>query len=123
MDINELTYEIIGATYKVHTELGPGLLESTYETCLEFELLEAGFKVESQKELPIVYREMRMEKAYRVDLLVEDLIILELKSVQHILPVHKAQLITYLKLSDMNLGLLLNFNVARMKDGITRLIV
>jgi GxxExxY protein len=121
--LNELSYKIIGAVYKVHSELGPGLLESTYEICLEYELLNSGLKVERQKPLPVVYREIKLEAGYRIDLLVENSIILELKSVDEIAPIHKAQLMTYLKLSGIKLGLLLNFNVQDMKKGINRIIM
>jgi len=121
--LNKLSYEIIGAVYKVHTELGPGLLESTYEICLEYELLKQGLKVKRQKALPVVYGEIKLEEGYRIDLLIENSIILELKSVDEIAPIHKAQLMTYLKLSDKKLGLLLNFNVKDMKEGINRIIM
>ena len=121
--LNKLSYEIIGAIYKVHTELGPGLLESTYEICLEYELLKKGFKVKRQKALPVIYNEIKLEIGYRIDLLVENSIILELKSVDEIAPIHKAQLMTYLKLSGLKLGLLLNFNVKDMKKGINRIIM
>ncbi len=122
-NLNLLSYEIIGAAYQVHSELGPGLLESTYEVCLECELLKRGFKVERQKSLPVVYDEIKLDAGYRIDLLVEDSIIVELKSVSLIEPIHRAQIMTYLKLSEMKLGLLLNFNVTDMKKGINRLIM
>jgi len=121
--INQLTYEIIGAAYKVHSELGPGLLESTYEICLEYELLKRGFKVERQKPLPVVYDGIHLDAGYRIDLLVEDAVIVELKAVEEVAPVHKAQLMTYLKLSEHKLGLLMNFNVTDMKKGIKRIIM
>ena len=121
--LNKLSYEIIGAIYKVHTELGPGLLESTYEVCLEYELLKKGLKVKRQKALPVIYNEIKLEEGYRIDLLVENSIILELKSIDEIAPIHKAQLMTYLKLSGLKLGLLLNFNVKDMKEGINRIIM
>ncbi|RLD26122.1 MAG: GxxExxY protein [Bacteroidetes bacterium] len=121
--LNKLSYQIIGAIYKVHTELGPGLLESTYEVCLEYELLKSGLKVQRQKALPVIYNEIKLEEGYRIDLLVENSIILELKSIDEIAPIHKAQLMTYLKLSGMKLGLLLNFNVRDMKEGINRIIM
>ena len=122
-DLNDLTYKIIGCAYNVHSELGPGLLESTYEVCLEYELLQAGLKVERQKALPVVYRDIKLDAGYRIDLLVENKIILELKSVDELAPVHHAQLMTYLKLSELKLGLLLNFNVKDMKKGIKRIIM
>ncbi|MFT6844767.1 MAG: GxxExxY protein [Flavobacteriales bacterium] len=123
MELNDLTYKIIGCVYKVHTELGPGLLESTYEVCLEYELLKIGLRVERQKALPVVYDEIKLEAGYRIDLLVENLVILELKAVDEIAPIHHAQLMTYLKLSGKKLGLLLNFNVQDMKRGIKRIIM
>lgn len=123
MELNDLTYEIIGCVYKVHSELGPGLLESTYEICLEHELLKVGLKVDRQKLLPVIYNDIKLDAGYRIDLLVNELIILELKSVDEIAPIHKAQLMTYLKLSGLKLGLLLNFNVQDMKKGINRIIM
>lgn len=123
MELNELTYKIIGCVYKVHSELGPGMLESTYEVCLEYELLKAGVKVERQKALPVVYDDIELEAGYRIDLLVNDQVILELKAVDEIAPIHTAQVMTYLKLSGLKLGLLLNFNVKDMKRGIKRIIM
>ena len=122
-ELNDLTYKIIGCAYRVHSNLGPGLLESTYEVCLEHELLKAGLSVERQKALPVIYDEIKLEAGYRIDLLVNQKIILELKSVAAIIPIHKAQLMTYLKLSGLKLGLLLNFNVQDMKRGINRVIM
>ncbi|SMO39571.1 GxxExxY protein [Saccharicrinis carchari] len=123
MELNDISYKIIGCVYKVHTELGPGLLESSYEVCLAHELLKEGLKVERQKSLPVVYDGIKLDAGYRIDLLVENLIILELKSVDEIAPIHKAQLMTYLKLSGLKLGLLLNFNVLDMKKGINRIVM
>ncbi|HSI74372.1 MAG TPA: GxxExxY protein [Lunatimonas sp.] len=123
MDLNDLSYKIIGCVYKVHGALGPGLMESTYEVCLEYELLNAGLLVERQKVLPVHYYSKLLDAGYKIDLLVEKMIILELKAVDEIAPIHKAQLMTYLKLSGMRLGLLLNFNVQDMKKGITRLVM
>jgi len=108
---------VIGCAIKVHTELGPGLLESTYEACLKYEITETGLFVESQKILPVVYRGIDIDCGYRVDLLVEDKLIVELKAVESFNDVHLAQIITYLKLTNNQLGLLLNFNVTRLKDG------
>ena len=122
-DLNKISYQIIGAVYKIHSELGPGLLESTYEACLEYELSQMGLKVERQKALPIQYYDVNIEAGFRIDLLVEECIILELKSVDAIKPIHKAQLMTYLKLSGLRLGLLLNFNVKDMKKGINRIMM
>lgn len=123
MELNDLTYRIIGCIYKVHSELGPGLLESTYEVCLEHELLKAGLSVERQKALPVIYDELKLDAGYRVDLLVNNQVILELKAVDEIAPIHTAQVMTYLKLSGLKLGLLLNFNVKDMKKGIKRIIM
>jgi GxxExxY protein len=121
--LNQITYEIIGAAYKVHSTLGPGLLESAYEVCLEYELLKKGFKVERQKPLPVVYEEVKLDAGYRIDLFVEDAVIVEFKAVEEIAPIHQAQIMTYLKLSERKLGLLMNFNVTDMKKGIMRIIM
>ena len=123
MELNDLTYEIIGCAYTVHSELGPGMLESTYEVCLEYELLKRGLSVKTQKDLPVVYKTIRLNAGYRIDMLVNDQVILELKAVSMIMPVNKAQLMTYLKLSNKKVGLLLNFNVEDMKKGIHRIIM
>lgn len=120
-EINKITGKILDSAYKVHTELGPGLLESTYEACLFYELTQSGLKVERQKALPIVYQEIKLEAGYRIDLLVENQVIVELKSVEAINDVHIAQVLTYLKLSDSKVGLLINFNVKSLKHGIKRL--
>lgn len=122
-NLNLISYEIIGAAYHVHSKLGPGLLESTYEVCLEYELLKRGFNVERQKSLPVKYDGKSLDAFYRIDLLVEDSIIVELKSVTEIEPIHKAQMMTYLKLSNKKLGLLMNFNVIDMKKGIKRFVM
>lgn len=123
MELNDLTYKIIGCVYKVHAVLGPGLLESTYEVCLEHELLKADLRVERQKALPLIYDEIKLDAGYRIDLLINGQIILELKAVDEIAPIHKAQVMTYLKLSGLKLALLLNFNVIDMKKGINRIIM
>ncbi len=107
---------------KVHSALGPGLLESAYEACLKYELIKRGFLVECQLLLPIFYDDVRIDAGYRIDILVENKIILELKSVDKIIPIHEAQLLSYLKLSNKQVGLLLNFNVLHLKDGITRVV-
>ena len=107
---------------KVHSELGPGLLESAYQACLQYELQQAGFPSASQVGLPVVYRGVRLELGYRMDLLVEDLVIVEIKSVDAISPVHQAQVISYLKLSEKSIALLINFNVVHLKDGIKRFV-
>lgn len=122
MEVNQISGEIVDAAIKVHTNLGPGLLESTYEACLVYELQKRGLGVRSQVELPVVYEEVKLDVGYRIDVLVEDAVIIELKSVESITSVHKAQLISYLKLSNRSVGLLINFNVSRLKDGITRLV-
>ena len=121
--LNALTYQIIGCAYKVHSALGPGLLESTYEVCLEYELRRSGLAVERQKVLPVVYDQVKLDAGYRIDLLVNEQIILELKAVEAVAPIHRAQIMTYLKLSGLKLGLLLNFNVQDMKRGIHRIIM
>jgi len=120
MDKNEITGAIIDASMKVHSQLGPGLLESAYEACLEHELKKRGFRVERQKELPIIYDGVQIDCGYRIDLLVEDEIIVELKAAETILPIHHAQILSYLRLSGKELGLLLNFHELHLKDGITR---
>ena len=120
MDINELSYKVIGCAYDVHKILGPGLLESTYEKCLCFELEKLNIRHERQKELPINYKGMTLDNGYRIDILVEDKIVIELKSVDVLQPIHSAQLLTYLKLSQKPLGLLINFNVTNLQDGIRR---
>ena len=122
MDINDLSREIIGAAIEVHRALGPGLLESAYEECLCHELGLRGLFNERQKALPVIYKGRELDCGYRLDIVVENQIILELKSCDRIMPIHRAQLLTYLKLSGLKLGLLLNFNVALMKEGIVRLV-
>ena len=117
----ELTHRIIQAAMRVHTVLGPGLLESTYETCLMHQLLKNGMTVHNQVELPVIYDGIKLDAGYHIDLLVEDSVIIELKAVDTIQPIHKAQLISYLKLSGKEVGLLMNFNVLHLRDGIDRL--
>ncbi len=117
-----LTGDIIGCAISVHKKLGPGLLESTYETCLEYELKKAGLETQSQVSLPIFYDRIRLDAGYKLDLLVENRVIVELKSVDRLLPIHEAQLLTYLKLSKKQVGLLLNFNVTILKNGVKRLV-
>jgi len=118
-----LTEKIIGAAIAVHRELGPGLLESTYEVCLAHELTHSGMSVEKQKDLPVQYQGVKLECGYRIDLLVNGEIIIELKTVEKLMPIHHAQLITYLKLSGCRIGLLINFNELRLKDGVRRIAV
>lgn len=122
MEVNKITETIIGCAIEVHRHLGPGLLESTYEECLFYELLNADLFAERQKPVPVVYKEVKLECGYRMDLLVENSVIVELKTVDAINPVHEAQLLTYMKFSNKRLGLLLNFNVLLLKDGIRRYI-
>ena len=114
---NRLTSQIIGAAIEVHRQLGPGLLESSYETCLAYELEARGLTIERQKPLPIVYKEIHLEHGYRIDILVNQLVIVELKVVDAITAVHEAQMLSYLKFSGCKVGLLINFNVALLKDG------
>lgn len=120
--MNRLTEAIIGSAIAVHRQLGPGLLESTYEACLAFELSDRGLAVERQKELPVVYREVRLDCGYRIDLLVDRKVIVELKAVEQLHPIHQAQLLSYLKLSGCCVGLLINFNVNKLTDGLKRIV-
>ena len=120
MELNEISEKIIGAAIQVHRTLGPGLLESTYEACLKYELEKRGLKIMSQVGLPVIYDGMKIDLGYRLDLLIEDAVIVELKAVTMVTPLHEAQLLSYLKLSGKHLGLLINFNVTLLKDGITR---
>lgn len=120
MELNDLTEKIIGCAIKVHRVLGPGLLESAYEVCLVYELRKAGLKAERQIALPVIYEGLQLDADYFIDILVEDTVVLELKSVEHLLPIHEAQLLTYLKLANKKLGLLMNFNVTLLKNGIKR---
>jgi len=122
MTANEISHEIIKAALKVHSALGPGLLESAYRGCLAYELRKAGFKVETEMLLPVVYDGVKLDFGYRIDMLVNDLVIVELKSVEKISPVHVAQALCYMKLSKKQLGLIINFNVSHLKDGIKRLV-
>ena len=122
MQINDLTYQIIGCAYDVHSELGPGLFEKTYRVCLEHVLREKGLSVECEKALPVSFRGTTLEAGYRVDLLVEDKVVVELKAVEKLVPAHKAQIITYLRLSKLTHGLLFNFNERNLRHGIQRVI-
>jgi GxxExxY protein len=121
-NINEISGEIVDTAYHIHTKLGPGLLESVYEIILAKELQNRGLKIERQKPIPIVFEGLKFEEAFRADLIVEDQIIVELKSVETLAPVHSKQLLTYLRLLDFRLGLLLNFGALVMKDGIIRIV-
>ena len=120
-ELNKITEAIIGAAIEVHRTLGPGLLESAYEAALAFELIERGFQVERQKELPVVYKSVRLDVGYRLDLLINGQVIVELKTVEQFSPVHTAQILSYLKLSGYKIGLLINFNVKLLKHGIKRI--
>ena len=122
MEIEKIFKTILDCAFKVHTALGPGLLESAYEECLYYEIKKSGLNVEKQKALPLIYEEIKLDAGYRVDLLVEDKIVIELKSVEVLADIHLAQILTYLKLSSCKLGLLVNFNVKHLKDGIKRVI-
>lgn len=118
----QVSKAVITAAMKVHTALGPGLLESAYEICLMHELRQLGLQVVSQVSLPVHYAGVKLDAGYRIDLLVEDLVVVELKTIDGILPIHKAQVISYLKLSGKSLGLLINFNVVHLRDGIKRFV-
>ena len=121
--LNKITETIIGVAINIHRALGPGLLESAaYEACLVYDLLNMGLKVEQQKSLPVVYRGVKLECGYRLDLLIENEVIVEIKSVENLLPIHKAQLMSYLKLTYCKVGLLINSNVELLKDGIQRVV-
>jgi len=122
MELNEASGIIVDAAMKVHTILGPGLLESAYEACLKYELTQRGLAVASQAALPVCYGHVVIEAGYKLDLLVEDSVVIELKAVEQLNALHQAQLLTYLKLSHKKLGLLINFNVPRLKLGIKRLV-
>jgi GxxExxY protein len=120
--LDRLSNRIIGAALRVHRELGPGMLEGAYEACLMFELLDAGLTVEREKALPLTYRGQRLDCGYRLDLLVESSIIVEVKTVEHLDAVHHAQLLSYLKATNLKLGLLINFNVKWLRDGVKRIV-
>ena len=119
--INKLTETIIGCAIEVHRTIGPGLLESAYEECLCYELAQAGLRFERQVPLPVSYKEVKLDCGYKMDVVVEDFVIIEIKAVERVIPVHEAQLLSYLKLYDKRIGLLLNFHVPRLRDGIKRI--
>jgi GxxExxY protein len=119
---NEISKRVVDAAFKIHTRLGPGLLESVYEAVLTYELRKGGLRVERQKAIPVVYEEVRLDEWFRADLVVEDKVIIELKSVEAIAQVHKKQVLTYLRLSNLRLGLLINFGEELIKDGISRVV-
>ena len=122
MTENEIAKIIVNTAYNIHVELGPGLLESVYEAIMCVELKNQGLKVESQKAIPVYWNEMKMNIGFRADIIVEDKVIIELKSVENLAPVHPKQLLTYLKITELKLGLLINFNESLIKDGITRIV-
>lgn len=121
-ELNNITYAIRGAAFEVQTALGPGLLESAYEACLSYELVQRGLSVKKQQGIPLIYKEVNLPIGYRADLIVNDNVIIELKSVRELAPIDTAQLLTYMRLSNIKLGLLMNFNVSHMKDSIKRYI-
>jgi GxxExxY protein len=120
METNEITRKIIGCAIEVHKHLGPGLLESAYEECMMFELKDSGLNVRSQKPIPIIYKENKLDYGYRIDILVEDSVLIELKSVETLNPVHEAQILTYMKFAGIKTGLLINFNVKMLRNGLRR---
>jgi len=115
-------HQIVDSAFAMHTALGPGLLESVYERCLEYELKSHALNVACQVALPVIYRDVSIDAGFRIDMIVNDLVVVEIKAIEKLLPIHEAQLLTYLKLSDKHVGLLINFNSVRIKDGIRRLI-
>jgi len=123
MDENEISNKIIQSAIEVHRHLGPGLLESAYEECLCYELSKMGLSYKRQQSLPVEYKGIKLDCGYRLDLVVEEKVIVEIKSVEKLLPIHQAQLLTYLRLSELKLGLLINFNSALLKDGIKRMVL
>jgi GxxExxY protein len=123
MNLEETFKKVLDCSFLVHTALGPGLLESAYTECLSYELVERGLKVEKQKPLPLIYNEVRLDAGYRIDLFIEDQIVVEIKSIDALADIHMAQILTYMKLSDCKLGLPVNFNVLHLKEGIRRVIL
>lgn len=123
MEVNIITQMILNAAYKVHSALGPGLLESSYQACMKYELEKVGLQVELEKSLPLIYEEIRLDCGYRIDMLVEKEVIVEFKTVEEFTDVHIAQILTYLKLSKKSIGLLINFNTKSLKNGIKRVIL
>lgn len=121
-ELNALSYKVIGLAIEVHRQLGPGLLESTYQACLFYELKKSGLKVEKEVSLPITYKEIKLEQGYRIDLLIENKLVVELKTVEAFTPVHFAQILTYLKLGNYPLGLVINYNSTILKNNIKRFI-
>lgn len=122
MELNDISGKIIELAIEVHKELGPGMLEGAYEACLQFELERSGLRTETQLKLPINYQGMKFDAGYRIDMLVEDSVIVELKSIERLMPIHEAQLLSYLRMSNLKLGLLINFNHKLLRDGIRRVV-
>jgi GxxExxY protein len=122
MTENEMAYKVIGLAIEVHSALGPGLLESAYQECLYYKIGKSGFKVEKEKSMPLIFEEVKLDCGYRIDLLVENKLVIEIKSVEALNDIHLAQTLTYMKLGDYKLGLLINFNVSSLKNGIKRVI-
>jgi len=120
--LDGISHRIIGAAIEVHRHLGPGLLESAYQSCLAFELKQLGLKLEEQKPLPVVYKNVKLDCGYRLDLVVEDEIIIEIKAIEKLLPIHDAQLLSYLRLTKKTVGLLMNFHVPVLKNGLKRIV-
>jgi GxxExxY protein len=120
--LDEISHRIIGSAIEVHRHLGPGLLGSAYQSCLAFELKQLGLKVEEQKPLPVVYKQVKLDCCYRLDLVVEDEIIVEIKAIEKLLPIHEAQLLSYLRLAKKRVGLLMNFHVPVLKNGLKRMV-
>ncbi len=120
--LDQMSRRIIGAAIEVHRHLGPGLLESAYQSCLAFELKQRGLRVEEQKPLPVTYKDVKLDSGYRLDLVVEDEVIVEVKAIEKLLPIHDAQLLSYLRLAHKKVGLLLNFHVPVLKDGLKRIV-
>ena len=122
MTENEIAQQIVDSAFKIHHALGPGLLESAYQAILIYELQKRGFTIEAEKPVPVIYESIKLDIGFRADLIVEDKVIVELKSIEQVAPVHKKQLLTYLRLADKHLGLLINFGAPLIKDGITRIV-
>ena len=122
MEIEDVASKIVAAAIKVHTALGPGLLESAYQKCIQYELQKSELKVECEVALPVVYDKVKIDAGYRIDMIVDGSVIIENKTVEKLLPIHEAQLLTYLKMKNCRIGFLLNWNVPRMKDGIRRMV-
>lgn len=120
--LNHIAHHVVSSAFKVHSALGPGLLESVYEACLAYELMQLGLHVEQQKQIPLIYGTVRLDYAYRVDMLVEGAVVVELKAIDELKELHKAQLLSYLKIGNYRIGLLINFNVTHLRTGIRRVV-